>query len=137
MLDSIKLYQPDIEIKDPQNWLKPLYSQPHSDGTSAAIYRISNKLCPVSFNLEMISDLMQGLTLHKNSTLRNQGKMGLFNLGAICYINSTIQQLFMIRPFREAILSISVDVSPESYFYQFQYMLYQLSFGRREFFIPE
>ena len=63
--------------------------------------------------------------------------MGLFNLGAICYINSTIQQLFMIKPFRDAILSSTLEVEPTSYFHQFQYMMHQLAYGLREFFIPE
>ena len=47
LLDSIKIYQPDIKISNAENWLNPLYEQPHCNSTSAAIYRISNKLCPV------------------------------------------------------------------------------------------
>jgi ubiquitin C-terminal hydrolase len=37
------------------------------------------------------------------------GYVGLKNLGCTCYQNSLIQQLFMIRPFRLAILSADLD----------------------------
>lgn len=40
--------------------------------------------------------MMRGITIKKNSKYRPGSRMGIFNLGCICYINSTIQQLFMI-----------------------------------------
>ena len=37
-----------------------------------------------------------GIKLNKTSIIRGNKHMGLYNLACICYINSTLQQLFMI-----------------------------------------
>lgn len=34
------------------------------------------------------------------------GYVGLKNIGCICYMNSIMQQLFMITPFRKAMLEV-------------------------------
>lgn len=74
---------------------------------------------------------MLGISINRNSKLKNQQHVGLFNLGCICYINSTIQQLFMIPSFRRGIIEANLSSDPTTYFYQFQYMIYQLAFGQR------
>ncbi|CAF1148229.1 unnamed protein product [Rotaria sordida] len=38
----------------------------------------------------------------------NEGFVGLKNAGATCYMNSVLQQLFMIRPLRTALLSVKI-----------------------------
>lgn len=73
------------------------------------LYRISNKLCSIDFNLNLLRTIMDGVNINKNSQIRKHARMGLFNLGCICYINSTIQQLFMIKPFRNAIISTYLE----------------------------
>lgn len=81
---------------------------------------------------------MEGVTINRNSQVRKNPRMGLFNLGAICYVNATLQQLFMIQPFRKAIIETDLkDLDIFDYFYQFQHLIYQLAFGKRQFFIPD
>ena len=38
----------------------------------------------------------------------NRGYVGLKNAGATCYMNSVLQQLFMIQPLRTALLSVKI-----------------------------
>lgn len=38
----------------------------------------------------------------------HDGFVGLKNAGATCYMNSVLQQLFMIRPLRAALLSVKI-----------------------------
>jgi len=38
----------------------------------------------------------------------NRGFVGLKNATATCYMNSVLQQLFMIRPLRAALLSVKI-----------------------------
>ena len=38
----------------------------------------------------------------------NQGFVGLKNAAATCYMNSVLQQMFMIRPLRTALLSVKI-----------------------------
>lgn len=42
-----------------------------------------------------------------------RGFVGLKNPGATCYMNSVLQQLFMIRPLRSALLSIKFPAEYE------------------------
>lgn len=51
------------------------------------------------------------------------GYVGLENLGCTCYMNSTLQQLYMIPEFREAILRIAEDSNNED---PEENLLYQL-----------
>ena len=131
LLNTIKIYQPEIYIS-PDNFIKLLNQKCYNNQTRNALYQISNKICDVEYNLNVLKEVMNGIKVSKNSIVRGQKHMGLFNLGCICYINSTIQQLFMIEAFRHAIISITVpSLSPKEYFYQFQYIIYQLTYGRR------
>lgn len=50
--------------------------------------------------------MVSKVSLQRNSQSRNDRHMGLFNLGCICYINSIMQQLHMIAPFRQGLLNI-------------------------------
>lgn len=40
----------------------------------------------------------------------HQGFVGLKNAAATCYMNSVLQQLFMIRPLRSALLSVKIPL---------------------------
>ena len=62
------------------------------------------------------------------------GYSGIRNLGCICYMNSLMQQFFMIKPFRYGILSASLEVEAkeatdarkEDVLYQLQWLFGQL-----------
>eukprot|EP00939_MAST-03C_sp_MAST-3C-sp1_P000808 g808.t1 len=70
------------------------------------------------------------------------GFVGLRNLGNICYMNATNQQLFMIPSFREEIMesrqrNVSPDSDPDdSVLYQLQRMFGFLKFGELQFYNP-
>ena len=100
------------------------------------MHSLASKFCDLDFNLDMLMESMAGVELRRNSVILQQPKMGLFNLGATCYINSTVQQLFMIEPFRLCILGSDVAPDPKSYFYHFQAMFYEMAYGNRSFYIP-
>ena len=51
---------------------------------------------------------MDNLTLSRNSGSKGNNKMGMLNLGCVCYINSVIQQLEQIDPFRNGIIATKV-----------------------------
>jgi len=62
---------------------------------------------------------------NRNTASRStSGYVGLQNQGATCYMNSTMQQLYLIEPFRRGILSAfdSADDKSESLLYHIQYM---------------
>lgn len=40
----------------------------------------------------------------------NRGFVGLKNAGATCYMNSVLQQLFMIQPLRTSLLSVKIPI---------------------------
>lgn len=67
---------------------------------------------------------MNNVKLSRNSKLRGRDKMGILNLGCICYINSVIQQLEMIEPFRVGIISTEISTDPHDFFSHFQHLFY-------------
>jgi ubiquitin C-terminal hydrolase len=80
-----------------------------SEDIRLVLYRMSSSLCDFQANLRIIRNVMDGLKLSKNSTQRKGKKMGMVNLGCTCYINSVIQQLQNIPPFRNGIISTHTD----------------------------
>lgn len=72
------------------------------------------------------------------------GYTGIKNLGFICYINSMMQQFFMISPFRNAMLSVCDGKEPtlaengvdDNLVHQFQRLFAYLLRSRRKDFVP-
>ena len=66
------------------------------------------------------------------------GFVGMLNLGNICYMNATNQQLFMIRNFREGILKSrsKKGTDESSVLYQLQRMFGYLRDGELQFYNP-
>jgi ubiquitin C-terminal hydrolase len=66
--------------------------------------------------------LLGGAVVPKSKT----GYCGLYNPGCICYMNSTLQQLFMTSAFRKGILEIETDIRNKDDTEIAEDMLYQL-----------
>ena len=66
------------------------------------------------------------------------GYAGLKNLGCTCYMNSLIQQLFMIPRFRKGVLSIESpnDTEDDQFVYQLQSIFTYLQETQRKFYDP-
>lgn len=66
------------------------------------------------------------------------GFVGLKNLGCTCYMNSLLQQFFMIPKFREAILEVESQHEnlEENLLYQFQLILCALKNSHKQFYDP-
>ena len=66
------------------------------------------------------------------------GFVGLKNLGCICYMNSTLQQLFMVGKFREGILTVREPerIPTNSMMHQLQRMFAYLSETDRAYYDP-
>lgn len=73
--------------------------------------------------------------------------MGIKNLGAICYINSILQQFFMIDKFKHMVLNKSVPKEVESaevngkiivddFMYQFQKLYHHLEYSQKKYLVP-
>ena len=75
-----------------------------------------------------------------NGSRSSSGYVGLKNMCCTCYMNSTMQNLFMILPFRRAILGINdVDLGDktESIIYQTQRMFAYLQESEKQFYDPK
>jgi len=75
-----------------------------------------------------------------------EGHVGLKNLGCICYMNSMLQQFFMVPSFRRAILQVDDSEEPntnnaygvdDNVFHQVQRMFSYLEYSNREDYNPE
>ena len=79
----------------------------------------------------------------KNESRSNAGFVGLKNLSCLCYINSVIQQFFMIPLFKNAILSLplSPDLKEEedndNLMFQLEKMFYYLTNSEKEHYNPK
>ena len=62
--------------------------------------------------------------------------VGLKNLGCICYLNSLIQILFCIKPFRESIINSYCENEEKNVLYQLKYLFTSLKYYDTEYFIP-
>ena len=71
------------------------------------------------------------------------GYVGLKNLSCLCYINSVIQQFFMIPLFQNVILSLPIDPNYkeekdyDNLLYQLQKMFYYLKYSEKEHYNPK
>jgi len=79
--------------------------------------------------------------LAENSEKSAAGYVGLKNLGCICYMNSLLQQLYMIPTFRRDILSIEDakrnPLLEEDMFYQTQYLFAELYESVKQYYDPK
>lgn len=122
-----------------------------TSASRATAYRLLGELvrdCPTNFEL-LINKLIAHHTLEEP---RDQwayqpaayekapcGYVGLKNMGATCYMNSLMQQFFMIPQFRYGILSVP-DRSPdknESLLYQLQAIFVNLQESEKKFYDPK
>lgn len=70
------------------------------------------------------------------------GYVGIKNLGCICYMNSFMQQLFMIPYFRHSIVSCAdpyfrEEEKLDNLLYQMQKMFLNLEFSDKKFYNPK
>ncbi len=67
------------------------------------------------------------------------GYVGLKNMCCTCYMNSTMQNLFMMKPWRKAVLNVDVDLGDptESIIYQTQRMYAYLQESEKQFYNPK
>ncbi|XP_076051171.1 ubiquitin carboxyl-terminal hydrolase 24-like isoform X2 [Oratosquilla oratoria] len=68
----------------------------------------------------------------------SSGYVGLKNGGATCYMNSVLQQLFLVPGIREDILAVSAnDPDEESLFYQLQTVFGHLLESQLQYYVPD
>lgn len=98
---------------------------------------MSSSICDLEYGLRLAISIMDSTSLRRNSQHRGRKKMGILNLGCICYINAILQQLEMVEPFRRGIIATEVPSDDIAFFREFQLIIYQLTFGQRVFLVPE
>lgn len=73
-----------------------------------------------------------------NSNEKSQaGYVGIKNLGCTCYMNSLVQQIFMIKSFRDGILANITDSQADNMLYQLQYLFSSLQFSDKQYINPK
>ena len=79
----------------------------------------------------------------KKESISSTGFVGLKNLSCLCYINSVIQQFFMIPLFQNAILSLPIDPSlkeeddNDNLLFQLEKMFYYLKNSEKQYYNPQ
>jgi ubiquitin C-terminal hydrolase len=105
------------------------------------IHLIDNCIMPLREKVDKPANWGYNPADHRQSVL---GYTGIKNLGFICYINSMMQQFFMISPFRNAMLSVCDNKEPsyaangidDNLLHQFQRLFVFLLKSTRRDFIP-
>lgn len=107
MIHEIKICNPKIKVLvSTIHKIHYLLSIVFSEELRQILYSISSSMCDIRSNFKVILNILQGMKLSRNSFVRGEKKMGIMNLGCICYINAVLQQLQMIEPFRYGIISV-------------------------------
>ncbi|OMJ90056.1 hypothetical protein SteCoe_7634 [Stentor coeruleus] len=76
---------------------------------------------------------------YENTKKSSTGFVGLRNFGSTCYMNSLMQQLFMIKPFSNGLLSIehtSTNYIQDNLLYQMQILMANLRYSEKQCFEP-
>lgn len=83
---------------------------------------------------------------YNNSAIKSYGHVGLKNLGCICYMNSMLQQIYMVPSFRKSILQVDDLEQPnfdnsnsfdDNFLHQLQRMFSFLQYSNRQDYNPE
>lgn len=124
----------------------------HSETRSCA-FEVILKLCKL--NPKFINRLVQELDKHHEepdwrglrradwaiSAVANEksqaGYVGIKNLGCTCYMNSLLQQIFMITSFRNGILAAKAEPHDENMLYKLQYLFSSLLFSDKQYINPK
>jgi len=147
-------------IKDPINLSQQILNSlfnPTKSLFSTQSYRQNSlnlilALIPI-FNKEFLRNLMLNLnkmhlsgnwrsslendwSLHSNVEIRAKNYIGLRNLGATCYMNSSLQQLFMIPLFRYKIMETKLN-DQENWLAKFQLIFANLMWSKKATCNPE
>lgn len=122
--------------------------------TRAAAFELLRKLCNDDTSRYKVMTYLDGI-IHtapwrtakmsdwaissKRAERSHIGFVGLKNLGCTCYMNSVMQQLFMIPTFREAVLQVSApEMHPsDNLLYQFQKIFASLKYSQQRYFNPK
>ena len=96
-----------------------------------------------------ISNNMKSIDNSNKKDKKDFGHVGLYNLGSICYMNSVMQQLYMVPSFRYAIIGCDDNQPPKPYsaekygkeddnlFHQLQVMFSFLLLSEKKYFFPQ
>ena len=98
-----------------------------------------------AFNLRENNNMYRGNQYYYNRPSgKNEEHVGLKNLGCICYMNSIMQQMYMVPTFRFAIMSSDDKETPkinhgidDNVLHQLQKMYTYLFFSEKEYYNPK